>query len=65
MIPPDDRDRDTFPPTEPATEPEMVIAIGEAELRMSRALDKLVAAFDEVERVSMACARALDAQPTR
>lgn len=51
---------DTFPPEESATEPEMVIPAGEAQMQMSHALTALALAFERVEQVGMACARALD-----
>ena len=61
--------KDTLPPPPaPATEPALpddeppplVIPRGHAQLAMSAALDALVRAYEHVERVGMACARALD-----
>lgn len=50
-------------PPPPETLPELVIPSGDAEVQMSAALDALATAFERVEHVAMACARALDAQP--
>lgn len=55
---------DTTPPTEANdTEPPppMVIARGQAQIAVSRALDELSRAFMLVEATAMACARQVDA----
>jgi hypothetical protein len=67
VSPPDDQnpphdDRPTLPADAANdTEPPSVIGRGLASRRMSEALTKLVDAYLEVERVSMACAAGLDA----
>jgi hypothetical protein len=63
MTPPDES-APRVPPEAPVSERPPIIARGEAQIAVSRALDGLTAAVVAIEAVSMAIARQLDDTPT-